>query len=804
MEPNEPQDYQASSIQVLEGLEAVRKRPAMYIGSTDVRGLHHLVYEVIDNSIDEALAGHCTEVVLTLRGDGSCTVEDDGRGIPVDIHPKEGRPAAEVVMTKLHAGGKFDDSSYQVSGGLHGVGVSCVNALAIRLDLDIWRDGWHWSQRYAKGVPQTDLVKVEPVPMAASGRPRRGTTVRFWPDPTIFAETTDFVYETLAQRMRELSYLNPGVRIRVIDERSGVSDTFFGEGGLREFVQFLNQGRSPLHEPPIVVKGGREGFHVEVALQWTSAYQENLFSFVNNIFTKDGGTHLSGLKAALTRCLNSYAQTSGLLKAAKGETLGGDDMREGLTAVLAIRMRDPQFEAQTKVKLASSEAKSHVESIVADALAAWLDENPAVARTIVGKALDAARAREAARKARELARRKSVLDGADLPGKLADCQERDPTKCEVYLVEGDSAGGSAKQGRNRKYQAILPLRGKILNVEKARFDKMLGSAEVGTLITALGCGIGREEFNPDKLRYHRIIIMTDADVDGSHIRTLLLTFFYRQMRELLEGGHIYIAQPPLYLAKRGRSERYLKDEAEMEAFFFEQAGRVRVRHADHDPLDEAAVVQLAQDLRAWRDRLGRQARRVPPGFLEAWFSVSGGRVEAGSAPALADKLRRRLAEVEPEVRVASAVSDETGVALVVRLVRHGEEHEVVLADPLPRLDHDGIAGAWRALAERIALPITMSVGNTVRVAHTYLEACEVLLDLAKQGYDVQRYKGLGEMNPEQLWSTTMDPSARILQQVSLDDLLAADTMFTILMGDQVEPRRDFIYANALSVRNLDV
>ncbi|HMV68282.1 MAG TPA: DNA topoisomerase (ATP-hydrolyzing) subunit B [Myxococcota bacterium] len=803
MEPvpqSQESSYQASSIQILEGLEAVRKRPGMYIGSTGPRGLHHLVYEVVDNAIDEALAGHCSSITVTLGVDGSCTVIDDGRGIPVDVHPDVGRPAAEVVMTRLHAGGKFDSGSYKVSGGLHGVGVSCVNALSDKLQLDIWRNGLHYQQTYRRGEPQGDLATLGEAPPGRGAAPRRGTQVRFWPDVSIFVETVDFSYDVLSQRMRELAFLNPGLRIRIQDERDDRGETFSYEGGVRSFVEFLNGAREPIHEPPISVRGARDGVEVDVALQWTTTYQETLFSFVNNINTKDGGTHVSGLKAALTRALNRYAEEAGLLKSQKGETLSGDDIREGLTAVLSVRVPEPQFEGQTKGKLGNSEVKGIVEGVMVDVLSAFLDQNPNVARTIIGKSIDAARAREAARKARELARRKSALDGADLPGKLADCQERDPSRSELYLVEGDSAGGSAKQGRDRKYQAILPLRGKILNVEKARFDRMLSNNEVKTLISALGCGIG-PEYNPERLRYHRIIIMTDADVDGSHIRTLLLTFFYRQMRELIEKGHLYIAQPPLYRVKKGKSETYLKDEAAMEAFFLAQASRVRVRGHDGEPLEPAAAEELARDLHAWRQKLERIERRYPRALVDAWMYLTPGG-DLGDLPTLADALRRRLVETEPELRVIELTPDGSGLRM--RVDRKGDQFHLHLDRPLPGVDDDGL----RVLAERLRaaapLPMTLSTGNIIRVVHTWLEAHEVMLELAQQGWDVQRYKGLGEMNPEQLWETTMDPAARMLQRVEVDDLLAADTMFTILMGDAVEPRRDFIYQNALSVRNLDV
>ncbi len=811
MEPRAPTDapaadppastYGASSIQVLEGLEAVRKRPGMYIGSTGPRGLHHLVYEVVDNAIDEAMAGYASVIRVTLRADGSCEVSDDGRGIPVENHEGLGIPAAQVVMTVLHSGGKFDSDSYKVSGGLHGVGVSCVNALSALLYLDIWRNGRHYHQEYeCGGEPRTGLDDQGAADLGEDGEPRCGTTVRFWPDPIIFTETLDFTFDVLAQRMRELAFLNPGILITISDERDDRIEEFRYEGGIRSYVEYLNASRKPLHTPPIYISSARDGVEVDLAMQWTTAYQEHVFSFVNNINTKEGGTHVSGLKAALTRSINSYAQANNLLKATKGENLSGDDIREGLTAVLSVRVPEPQFEGQTKTKLGNSEVKGLTEGATADALSSFLDEHPAVARTIIGKALESARARDAARKARDLARRKSALEGANLPGKLADCQEKDPALCEIYLVEGDSAGGSAKQGRDRKFQAILPLRGKILNVEKARLDKMLSNNEVKTIISALGCGIGAD-FNGEKLRYGRIIIMTDADVDGSHIRTLLLTFFYRQMRELVEGGHLYIAQPPLYRVKRGRSQQYLKDEAARNAFFESQVTRVRVRHADDDALDDEAITALAVDLASWRSLLQRSERRYPPAVLEAWMYVGGGRTD-GDLEAVANALRLRLAETEPELRIVSLEVEDDGLSVEVE--RRGDAVQLRLSDPLVGMNQDQLMALHARLQGRIQLPITLSVGNTIRVVETWSDARKVLLELAQQGYDVQRYKGLGEMNPEQLWETTMDASARTLQRVEVNDLVTADTMFEILMGDAVEPRRDFIYKNALAVRNLDV
>ncbi len=802
--------YDSKSIQVLEGLEAVRKRPGMYIGSTGPRGLHHLVYEVVDNAVDESLAGWATRVVVTLHDDGSCSVLDDGRGIPVDVMEDTGRPAAEVVMTVLHAGGKFDSSTYKVSGGLHGVGVSCVNALSQQLRLEIWRKGRKHVQTYARGVPTTDLEEVGPAD-DVGGKPRRGTLVRFWPDPEIFTETVEFEYDVLAARLRELAFLNPGLAIEFEDQRVERKEVFAYEGGIVSFVEFLDAGRSPLHAPPIRISGSRENVHVDCALQWTTSYSETLYSFVNNINTVDGGTHVSGLKAALTRTVNVYA-TSVAKKTDQGVQLSGEDIREGLTVVLSVRVPEPQFEGQTKGKLGNSEVKGTVEAIVNEQLTQFLDENPQIAKLVVTKALESSRAREAARKARELARRKSALEGGDLPGKLADCQERDASKCELYLVEGDSAGGSAKQGRDRKYQAILPLRGKILNVEKARFDKMLANNEVRTIISALGCGVG-EDFDASRLRYGRIILMTDADVDGSHIRTLLLTFFYRQMRQLLEGGHLYIAQPPLYRVKRGKKEQYIKDEAAMEAFFLQQAGEAVKVRSSSSPIDEADpeagwvadVPTFVDLLRQYNHRLQRLERRYPPPLVEAFHALTSGvlpRDEAGLT-SLVDELTRVLADLEPRLRIRSSrVEAGDSPALVLGIDFRGDAREVRLVDHLG--DHASFDELHRLLSAQASLPLRIRGGGGDREVPTFSQALKVMLDVAQKGYDVQRYKGLGEMNPEQLWETTMDPTVRTLQRVSLDDLLAADTMFTILMGDAVEPRRDFIQENALSVRNLDI
>jgi DNA gyrase subunit B len=800
--------YNESSIQVLEGLEAVRKRPGMYIGSTGPRGLHHLVYEVVDNSVDEALAGYATHVVVTLHDDGSCSVSDDGRGIPVGIHEGTGRPAAEVVMTVLHAGGKFDASSYKVSGGLHGVGVSCVNALSRHLRLEIWRAERHYSQEYERGVPTADLADLGP-----NETPRRGTTVRFWPDPEIFTETTEFEFEVLSQRLRELAFLNPGLRIDILDQRAERSETFQYEGGLVSFVEYLDAGRSPLHNPPIRIVGSKDQIQVDCALQWTSAYNETLHSFVNNINTIDGGTHVTGLKAALTRVVNLCAQAAAK-KNDKGITLSGEDVREGLTVVLSVRIPEPQFEGQTKGKLGNSEVKGLVENVLNEQLAAFLEENPGIRETIVRKAMDSSRAREAARKARELVR-KGALEGGGLPGKLADCQETDPGKCELYIVEGDSAGGSAKQARDRRTQAILPLRGKILNVEKARFDKMLANNEVRTIISALGCGVG-EEYDPSKLRYGRIILMTDADVDGSHIRTLLLTFFYRQMRDVIEGGHLYIAQPPLYRVKKGKSERYIKDEAAQEQFFLEQASEaVQLRtlpaEVDADPeagwLDRAALDSFMDGLRQYVTRLTRVARRYPPVVVEAFFAVTGGVLpsDAAELEAVAEQVRKRIQDLEPRMRVGfvrADLDDPADPALRVSVEFRGEERDLRLQRYLG--DHVVLTQLYNALGVTLKLPVQVRAGSAERVGTTYADLLGLILELAQRGYDIQRYKGLGEMNPDQLWETTMDPSVRTLQRVEFSDFVAADQMFTILMGDAVEPRRDFIQQNALQVRNLDI
>ena len=788
-------DYRASSITVMEGLEAVRVRPSMYIGDIASRGLHHLVYEVVDNSVDEALAGHCRVINVTLHEDGSCSVEDDGRGIPVDMHEKEGRPAAEVVLTKLHAGGKFGGGGYKVSGGLHGVGVSCVNALSEVLFLDIWRDGYHHAERFERGVPVTDLERRE-------ATTKRGTRVRFLPDSTIFTETTDFQYEVLANRLRELAFLNRGLTINLSDERSDRTDSFHYDGGISSFVEYLNAGRSAVH-PPVYLKGGKEGMEVEIALQWNGSYNETVCSFANNINTIEGGTHVAGFRAALTRTVNAYASTQNLLKNNKGEVaVSGDDIREGLTAVVSVKLSHPQFEGQTKTKLGNSDAKGLTEAIVNEQLAVWMDEHPAVAKSIVNKAIDAARAREAARKARDLARRKTAFDGGGLPGKLADCQERDPTKCELYVVEGDSAGGSAKQGRDRKYQAVLPLRGKILNVEKARLDKMLGSEQIQILVSALGCGIG-EEFDPARLRYHRIIIMTDADVDGSHIRTLLLTFFYRQMASLITSGNLYIAQPPLYRAKRGKSEVYLKDDGAKDTFLLEHGVKhLHVTSGAHEVSGEL-LAQVTERAGRFANRLERLGRRFHPVVLEQFLEL-GGDVDAADPVGFAARLRERLREVSPDLDILDlrADTEDGGRPVVhVRVLRDSQDHVSTLGSASTEVEVAALLRLRQEVAALVALPAQVK-GFPPR--HSFAELRRDFMAAAEKGYDIQRYKGLGEMNPEQLWETTMDPGNRTLQQVQVEDLYAADEVFNILMGDEVEPRRNFIQQNALNVRNLDV
>ena len=794
---DEKRAYVASDIKVLEGLTAVRKRPAMYIGNTSTEGLHHLVYEVVDNSIDEALAGYCDRIDIKLLGDNSVIVSDNGRGIPVDMHETENMPALEVVMTKLHAGGKFDNKTYQVAGGLHGVGVSVVNALSEYLDAEVYRDGKIYFQRYERGNTKNEIeIRGE--------TKKRGTKIHFMPDSGIF-ESIDLDFETLARRMRELSFLTKGVRIKISDEKTGKKKDFIYEGGIKSFVEYINKNKEVLHKKPIYISGEKNRVIIEIALQYNNSYKESLFTFANNINTTEGGSHLVGFKSALTRSINQYLQNSNLSKNFK-EKLSGDDVREGLTAVISVKLPEPQFEGQTKTKLGNSDVKGLVENLVNDGLGSFFEENPGVIKAVLSKVIDAARARAAARKARELARRKGVLSDHSLPGKLADCQERDPSHSEIFIVEGDSAGGSAKQGRDRRNQAILPLKGKILNVEKARFDKMIASEEIRTMITALGTGIGDNEYDINSLRYHKVIIMTDADVDGAHIRTLLLTFFFRQMPELIENGHLYVAQPPLYRVMAGKKEVYLKDEDDLNELLLKRiTDKEKIILENSVEVSGQRLARLLNGVIKFYESLNRLSRRgYSPRFIE--FLASQGPKDRGlfKDESFMTGLFEKLGENGFEVKDIHQDEEDGYYEFLVTETRNGGQTSVVNWEFLSSPELRQLMGIFKDFKGLSKGAVTVTGDGEKKKINDAQQLLNEFMERAKKGLTIQRYKGLGEMNPAQLWTTTMDPEKRTLLKVKIGDLVETDDIFTILMGDKVEPRREFIQNNALEVTELDI